>query len=297
MQTMINKYRIFLKVVERGSLTKAGKELELTQSAVSHAIANLEKEFGFSLFTRSRAGIELSQNGERVLRYIEAIIQINESMIQEIADMNSLDLGSIKIGSSQAISERWLPGIITKFSEQYPTIHLQVIEASNKELEALTLEGKLDFSFIYLPTSSQLETLNLISDRSYIISNVSQADLFKPAPNQLIIPNCYSPQEMNQFTKITGLERSRVFEVDNLYSIIGLVKNNLCQAILPELFVKQLDDHLLKTELPNSERAIAIATRSVKNLSLASEKFIAITSLWLNEHHAQGMGIDDEIHS
>ncbi len=97
---MINKYRIFLKVVEHGSLTKAGKELKLTQSAVSHAMTNLEKEFGFSLFTRSRAGIELSQNGERVLRYIEAIMQINESMVQEIADMNSLDLGSIKIGCS-----------------------------------------------------------------------------------------------------------------------------------------------------------------------------------------------------
>ncbi len=189
-----------------------------------------------------------------------------------------------------------MPGIIAKFSEQYPTIHLQVVEESNRELEALTLAGKLDFSFVYLPTLPQLETLSLINDRSYIISNASgsQGDLFKPSPTQLIIPNCYSTQEISQFTNITGLERSSLFEIDNLYSIIGLVKNNLCQAVLPELFVKQLDDQLLKTEVPNSERIIAVASRSVKNLSLASEKFIAITSLWLNEHHAHVVGMDDQ---
>src|SRR5699024_3723867 len=69
------KYEIFNKVVELGSLTKAGEELSLSQSAVSHAIGGLESEWGFSILNRGRSGITLTSNGERVLRYIREILK------------------------------------------------------------------------------------------------------------------------------------------------------------------------------------------------------------------------------
>lgn len=59
----INKYEIFLKVVELGSLTKAADVLGFTQSGISHTISSLEMEFGFALLIRNRSGVKLTVNG------------------------------------------------------------------------------------------------------------------------------------------------------------------------------------------------------------------------------------------
>ena len=56
----ISKYETLAKVVELGSLTRAADALGCTQSAVSHTINNLEAELGFSVITRSRAGVKLT---------------------------------------------------------------------------------------------------------------------------------------------------------------------------------------------------------------------------------------------
>jgi DNA-binding transcriptional LysR family regulator len=74
------KYEVFDTVVELGNLTKAAEALNLTQSAVSYSIANLESELGFPLLIRSRSGITLTSNGQRILKYIRTILHWDEKM-------------------------------------------------------------------------------------------------------------------------------------------------------------------------------------------------------------------------
>lgn len=74
----ISQYQVFHAVVELGSLTKAAENLNLTQSGVSHAIASLETELGFSLLTRDRVGVALTINGELILKYIRETLQCND---------------------------------------------------------------------------------------------------------------------------------------------------------------------------------------------------------------------------
>ena len=144
------KYEIFSKVVELGSLTKAGKVLGISQSAISHAIANLEKEFGFTLFTRSRAGINLSPNGERLLQYVDQIMRINEKMKQEVADIHGIDFGVVRIACSQDIAEKWLPGILVKFIDQYPSIKVKVIVTEAKDIYDIIETEEVDFGFAFI---------------------------------------------------------------------------------------------------------------------------------------------------
>ena len=61
----IKKYEAFVKIVEVGSLTRAAEELGYTQSGVSHMISALEEDFGFVLLRRSRAGVQLTEEGRR----------------------------------------------------------------------------------------------------------------------------------------------------------------------------------------------------------------------------------------
>lgn len=66
-------YEVFSKVVERGTLAKAAAELNVTPSAVSHSVSQLETELGFPLLIRNRTGVALTEDGAQVLPIIQSI--------------------------------------------------------------------------------------------------------------------------------------------------------------------------------------------------------------------------------
>ena len=90
-------YQVFQTVVGQGSFQKAAEILNLTPSAVSHAIASMEQELGFSLFTRNKAGVALTNYGEHLLPYVNAVLNSDESLQQAIAGLNGLKMGNVKV--------------------------------------------------------------------------------------------------------------------------------------------------------------------------------------------------------
>lgn len=157
----INKYEIFLKVVELGSLTKAADVLGFTQSGISHTISSLEMEFGFPLLIRNRSGVKLTVNGEQVLQPIREILKWNEKLKQEVADIHELEVGTITIGTFTSVSVHWLPGMIKQFRSEYPYIEIRLMEGGYLEVEQWIEAGVVDCGFISLPTREKFEVIPL----------------------------------------------------------------------------------------------------------------------------------------
>lgn len=84
-------YQVFQTIADVGSFQKAADLLGLTPSAVSHTISSMENELGFSVFNRSKAGISLTNYGEKLLPYINGVLNSDESLQQVIADLNGLN--------------------------------------------------------------------------------------------------------------------------------------------------------------------------------------------------------------
>jgi DNA-binding transcriptional LysR family regulator len=72
-------YQIFKTVAEAGSFHKAADLIGLTPSAISHAVSSMEKELGFSVFTRKKAGVTLTSYGEHLMPYVNAVLNSEES--------------------------------------------------------------------------------------------------------------------------------------------------------------------------------------------------------------------------
>ena len=70
----LQKYEIFLRTLETGSVSRAAEDLGLTQSAVSHALTSLEEQFGFPVLKRSRSGVRLTEEGKKVLPSVRTIL-------------------------------------------------------------------------------------------------------------------------------------------------------------------------------------------------------------------------------
>ena len=77
-------FEVFKTIADVGSFHKAADILGLTPSAISHAISSMENELGFSVLTRSKAGVSLTNYGEQLLPYVNAVLNCDESLKQEI---------------------------------------------------------------------------------------------------------------------------------------------------------------------------------------------------------------------
>ena len=90
-------YQVLKTVTEQGSFRKAAELLGLTPSAISHAVASLEGELGFPVLNRSKSGVTLTDYGERLLPYVNAVLNSNESLQQKVAQFNGLEQGTVKL--------------------------------------------------------------------------------------------------------------------------------------------------------------------------------------------------------
>lgn len=81
-------YQVFKTVTEQGSFRKAADLLGLTPSAVSHAVSSLEAELGFCVLNRAKSGVTLTNYGERLLPYVNAVLNSDESLQQAISEFN-----------------------------------------------------------------------------------------------------------------------------------------------------------------------------------------------------------------
>ncbi len=81
----LKKYEAFVKSAELGSLTEAAKEMDCTQSAVSHMINSLEKEFGLTLLMRGRSGASLSKDGKKLYELVRELLDKNAELQKEVA--------------------------------------------------------------------------------------------------------------------------------------------------------------------------------------------------------------------
>ena len=139
------KCEIFLRALDRGSLSRAAEELGYTPSGISRSIAALEDELGFSLLVRSRAGVVPTENGQRMIPLFRQFLYWNEQCQQVSAEIRGIDKGTITIGANYSLSYHWLPGILARFEEEHPNIHVQILEGCGRDLHNFLEERRVDF--------------------------------------------------------------------------------------------------------------------------------------------------------
>lgn len=137
----IKDLQLFLTVVEEESITQAAKRIGYTESGASHIIKRLEKEVGFPLFARTRKGLVLTPNGERILPFARRIVMANELFIEETSAICGVLEGHISIGAYGSIAIHWLPAALKHFHQEFPNITVDIREWRTDEIEAGLEEG------------------------------------------------------------------------------------------------------------------------------------------------------------
>lgn len=278
----INKYKVFMKVVELGSLTKAAEVMGFTQSGVSHMINSLEEEFGFLLLTRSRSGVQLTTNGEELLKTIREILKWNEHLEQQVASIHGIELGTVHIGTFTSVGVHWLPGIIQDFQKDYPQIEIRLAEGDYREIENWIAEGKIDCGFLSLPTWDIFDVIPLHQDPMLVLlpldhalSSQSAIELSQIANEPFIMPSKGSDDDVNRILENMPLKPEIKYTVGDDYAIMAMVEKGLGISILPELVLRgqRRKIRLLQLKEPRL-RSLGIAVSSMRQVSPATKRFL-----------------------
>ena len=157
-------YQVFQTVVEQGSFRKASEILNLTPSAVSHTVTSMEQELGFPLFTRKKSGIVLTNYGEKLLPYINAVLNGEESLKQAVAQLNGLQQGQVKVGCFSSVCTSWIPDIIHSFGQLCPGISLEIYQGTYSDVAYWIKNGIVDLGFLSVSSAGDLPIEPLYRD-------------------------------------------------------------------------------------------------------------------------------------
>ena len=144
----LEQLRIFAAVAEKQHVTQAARELNLTQSATSAAIAALEERYGIRLFDRVGRGIVLTHAGRTFLAEARAVLARARGAEQVLRDIAGLALGKLVIAASQTVANYWLPPRLQAFQADHSGIDFSVRIANTERVAADVRDGTADIGLI-----------------------------------------------------------------------------------------------------------------------------------------------------
>jgi LysR family transcriptional regulator for metE and metH len=148
MNIEIRHLKLVLAIAENGSMTRAGSRLNLTQSALSHQLKDIEDRLGSPLFRRFNKKMDLTPAGERLLESAKRVLDELERAEDDLRRVATEREGVLRLSTSCYSCYHWLPKRLQLFTRKYPRIEIQVVmEETRQPIEAL-LYGRLDVAIL-----------------------------------------------------------------------------------------------------------------------------------------------------
>ena len=150
-------YKVFYHVAATLSFSEASKQLFISQSAVSQSIKVLEKKLNQTLFIRSTKKVQLTPEGEILLKHVEPAINLIQKGENQLLEANTLNGGQLRIGASDTICRYYLIPYLNRFHKAYPNVHIKVTNQTSIECAHLLENGQVDFIITNYPNSGPLQ--------------------------------------------------------------------------------------------------------------------------------------------
>ena len=235
-------YKVFLEVVDSGSFVKASEKLNLSPSAVSHAVKSLENEFGFSLLSRNRAGASVTSSGERVLPYIRSLIKIQNNLEQEVNIINNYDVGAVRIGLFSSVASNWFIKILHDFKENNPGVDVIFQQGDYADIMTWLKNGDVDMAFTtdelakdtnFLPLRE--DPLICVTSEEYVPSDGKQMAPSDLKGSSLIINKECEQYDARRYLKENGIHADAYYETVTHQTLFAMVREGMGICLIPEL--------------------------------------------------------------
>ncbi|MBD2242480.1 LysR family transcriptional regulator [Nostoc sp. FACHB-888] len=238
-----SQLRAIVAVADRGNFSEAALELQLSQPAISHAIATLEEELGVPLFARGRHGAVLTPAGERILYHARQAMQHLEMMQHEANLHKGLHGGHVRIAAFRSVATHLLPKAISQFHNQFPEIAVTIIECpAFTDVEQCLRDGRTDIGITCLPTGEEFDTWEIFQDEYLALlpphtkissPEITWEDIAAYPP--VLLPCTPCGRILHNHLKTLAIPINTASDIQEDSTVVSMVNQGLRAAIMPRL--------------------------------------------------------------
>ena len=281
-------YKVFYHVASTLNFSEASKQLFISQSAVSQSIKTLERKLDQTLFIRSTKKVQLTPEGEMLMRHIEPAMNLIQKGEAQLIDAASTG-GQIRIGASDTICRYFLIPYLERFHKAFPGAHIKVINQTSMKCAELLRNGQVDLIVVNYPNNhlgTAASVLRIKKFRDVFIAGspflelkdrtVSFSELLH-YPILMLDKNSTTNEFLHQVFQQHQLDLVPEIELTSNDLLIDLARIGLGIAFVPDYCItSQSDDlFLLKTKEELPYRELAVAYNDQLPLSRASMEFLS----------------------
>ncbi|MGW2230705.1 LysR family transcriptional regulator [Streptomyces formicae] len=261
--------RAFVAVVDAGGFGAAAADLGLSQSAVSHALAALERALGAPLVVRS-APVRTTALGDTVLPHARDALAATDAIGDAAALHDAATGGTVRLAATPTVRQGLLPALLRQWSERLPGVRVRVFEGSGEEIDAWLAGGAADAAVVVDPPQAaagegELGTLLRVDPFFALLpldhplageSSVHVGDL---ADDPLILSPNGCERHIRVIHRLGGVAYSLAHRVRDLGTLISMVQAGLGVSILPEVSRPLVpDDLVLVRVVPHHSRRLVL---------------------------------------
>jgi DNA-binding transcriptional LysR family regulator len=274
--------RAFLTAAETGSFSKAAEVLNYTPSGVSQLVTALENELGFLLLRRSQKGVSPTENGTMLLPAVREFLLQENRICQMAAEVNGLSTGSVTIAAYSSIATHWLPAVIRSFQEDYPQIHIKLMEGIRQDVSKWLDDKAADIAFFSYQDPMPYDWIPLAEDpmlavlpKDHPLASSDAYPLRECEHEKFIMPALGCDNDVVAMLEKNHLTLNICFSTLGDYAAMAMIEQGLGMSIMNSLITKNWNCDVVKLPLnPPQQITMGIAVPSLEKASPAVAKFL-----------------------
>ncbi|MBQ3558387.1 MAG: LysR family transcriptional regulator [Agathobacter sp.] len=286
----LSSYWIFYTVANAGNISKAAKELYISQPAISKSIQKLEESLNCKLFSRSSRGVILTDEGNLLYDHVKEAFETLSMGEDKLKRSIELGVGHIQIGVSSTLCKYMLLPYLSEFIHQNPHISISISCQSTNETLRLLDDNKIDIGLIGKPESLKGLVFDHLSDIEDVfvatpeyLANLAERGIEKDevlehATLMLLDKNNVTRRYIDDYFQENLIDVSDTIDISDMGLLIDFAKIGVGVACVIKSFVSRelakgkLEEIPLEISIP--KREVGFAYKENVKLSKALDSFI-----------------------
>jgi LysR family transcriptional regulator, carnitine catabolism transcriptional activator len=285
MDLSTRQLRAFIALAEARSFTRAAAHSHLSQPAFSALIRQLEDSLGQRLFDRSTRHVDLSTEGHAFEPAARRVLAEFDTALAGAADYAARRRGRVAIALLPSLAAGWLPKVLAEFRTRYPAIELEVADVLSEACIERVKTGQADLAIAAIRADTpELRAELFCSDRFHLVCPTGHPLLERttaPKPKDLLpypFIHLSRTSSVRQYldAALRPLQMNAVMEVEQLATVMGMVRAGLGISIVPELALFHFEQPGLETRVLGWKglmRRLYLVRRRDRALSVAASGF------------------------
>ncbi|MEZ4601273.1 MAG: LysR family transcriptional regulator [Syntrophotaleaceae bacterium] len=235
----VGSLRIFIAVLEEGSVSRAAERLNYVQSNVTSRIRSLETELGTPLFIRTGRGMIPTSAGKTLQNYARQILRtIDEARLAVKGE--SRPSGPLAVGTIDTVAAVRLPAILARYHSRYPEVEIGIETGASLELVQQVLNRELEGAIVGGPVANAEIVQEQISEEEMVLVTAPGGAMPEPGNFSAILvyrPGCSCRRNLEHWLRDQGITPVKVMEFGTFDAILGCVGAGMGITMLPRSFV------------------------------------------------------------